>query len=49
MKLPFKNPFESLFRKPEKMIALDVELDGMHPSRIIQLSYLIIQGRRVRG
>lgn len=31
------------------MIALDVELDGMHPSRIIQLSYLIIDGRRVRG
>ena len=31
------------------MIALDVELDGMHPSRIIQLSYLIIEGRRVRG
>ena len=31
------------------MIALDVELDGMHPSRIIQLSYLIVDGRRVRG
>lgn len=31
------------------MIALDVELDGMHPSRIIQLSYLIIEGRRIRG
>lgn len=33
----------------KRMIALDVELDGMRPSRIIQLSYLIIDGRRVRG
>lgn len=31
------------------MISVDVELDGMHPSRIIQISYLIIEGRRVRG
>ena len=31
------------------MIALDAELDGMRPSRIIQLSYLIIDGRRIRG
>ena len=45
MKINFRN----LFRKPDRMIALDVELDGMHPSRIIQLSYLIIDGRRVRG
>ena len=45
MRLNFRNPF----RKPERMIALDVELDGMHPSRIIQLSYLIIEGRKVRG
>ena len=45
MKFHFPNPF----RRPERMIALDVELDGMHPSRIIQLSYLIIDGRRVRG
>ena len=44
-----KNPFRNLFRRPEKWIALDVELDGMHPSRIIQLSYLIIEGRKVRG
>lgn len=44
-----KNLFARLFKKPEKQIALDVELDGMHPSRIIQLSYLIIEGRRVRG
>ncbi|MBQ8973253.1 MAG: hypothetical protein IJ074_09270, partial [Clostridia bacterium] len=44
-----KNPFRNLIKKPEKWIALDVELDGMHPSRIIQLSYLIIEGRRVRG
>ena len=43
------NFFRNLFRKPEKQIAMDVELDGMHPSRIIQLSYLIIEGRRVRG
>jgi len=35
-------------RKP-RMIAFDCELDGMHPSRIIQLSYLIIDGRRIRG
>lgn len=35
-------------RKP-RMIAFDCELDGMYPSRIIQLSYLIIDGRRVRG
>lgn len=40
---------ERLFPKPERWIALDVELDGMHPSRIIQLSYLIIEGRRIRG
>ena len=38
-----------LFSKPEKWIAVDVELDGNHPNRIIQLSYLIIEGRRVRG
>lgn len=44
-----KNFFRNLFKKPDKMIALDVELDGMHPSRIIQLSYLIIEGRRIRG
>ena len=41
--------FRNLFKKPDRMVALDVELDGMHPSRIIQLSYLIIDGRRVRG
>ena len=41
--------FKNLFRKPEKMISLDVELDGMHPSHIIQLSYLVIQGKRVKG
>ena len=45
MKINLRN----LFKKPDRMIALDVELDGMHPSRIIQLSYLIIDGRRVRG
>lgn len=44
-----RNPFRNLFKKPDKYIALDVELDGMHPSRIIQLSYLIIEGRRIRG
>lgn len=44
-----KNFFRNLFKRPDKMIALDVELDGMHPSRIIQLSYLIIEGRRIRG
>ena len=33
----------------KRMIALDAELDGMRPSRIIQLSYLIIDGRRIRG
>lgn len=44
-----KKFFKNLFKKPEKMIALDVELDGMHPSRIIQLSYLVIEGRRIRG
>ena len=36
-------------REKKRMIALDVELDGMRPSRIIQLSYLIVDGRRVRG
>lgn len=41
--------FRNLFKKPDKQIALDVELDGMHPSRIIQLSYLVIEGRRIRG
>ena len=35
--------------KPEKMIAVDVELDGLHPSHIIQLSYLIIEGKKVKG
>ena len=40
---------KDLFKKPPRMIALDVELDGMHPSRIIQLSYLIIDGRKIRG
>ena len=35
--------------RPEKQIAVDVELDGLHPSHIIQLSYLIIEGKRVRG
>lgn len=44
-----KNFFSKLFKKPDKLIAMDVELDGMHPSRIIQLSYLIIEGRKVRG
>ena len=39
----------NLFRKPDKWIAVDVELDGNRPSRIIQLSYLIIEGRRVHG
>ena len=32
--------FKKLFQKPDKWIAVDVELDGNHPSRIIQLSYL---------
>lgn len=40
---------KDLFKKPDKWIAVDVELDGNRPSRIIQLSYLIIEGRRVRG
>ena len=44
-----KHFFRDLFRKPDKLIALDVELDGMHPSHIIQLSYLVIEGRRIRG
>ena len=44
-----KNLFSRLFKKPDKMIAMDVELDGMHPSHIIQLSYLVIEGRKVRG
>jgi len=39
----------NLFKKPDKWISVDVELDGMHPSRIIQLSYIIIEGRRIRG
>ena len=43
------NIFGKLFKKYDKYIALDVELDGMHPSRIIQLSYLIIEGRKIRG
>ena len=47
--MQLKAIFEKLFPKPPKMIALDVELDGMHPSRIIQLSYLIIEGRKIRG
>ena len=36
-------------REKKRMIAVDAELDGMHPSRIIQLSYLIIDGRRIKG
>jgi len=36
-------------KRPPRQIALDVELDGMRPSRIIQLSYLIIDGKRIRG
>ena len=44
-----KNFLRNLFRRPDKYIAMDVELDGMHPSRIIQLSYLIIEGKRIRG
>ena len=44
-----KNLLSRFFKKPDKWIAVDVELDGMHPSHIIQLSYLIIEGRRVRG
>lgn len=36
-------------KKPDKWISVDVELDGMHPSRIIQLSYIIIEGKKVRG
>ena len=43
------NFFKRLFRKPDKWISVDVELDGMHPSRIIQLSYIIIEGRKIRG
>ena len=30
MKINLRN----LFKKPDRMIALDVELDGMHPSRL---------------
>ena len=41
--------FSKWFRKPDKWIAVDVELDGMHPSHIIQLSYLVIEGRRIKG
>ena len=41
--------FRNLFKKPDKWIAVDVELDGMHPSHIIQLSFLMIEGRRIRG
>ena len=41
--------FSKWFKKPDKWIAVDVELDGMHPSHIIQLSYLVIEGRRIRG
>lgn len=44
-----KNFFKNLFKKPDKWIAVDVELDGMHPSHIIQLSYLVIEGRRIKG
>lgn len=44
-----KEFFQNLFKKPDKWISVDVELDGNRPSRIIQLSYLIIEGRRVRG
>jgi DNA polymerase-3 subunit epsilon len=44
-----KNIFSRWFRKPDKWIAVDVELDGMHPSHIIQLSYLVIEGRRIKG
>ena len=33
--------FKKLFKKPDRMIALDVELDGMHPSRIIPVSFPI--------
>ena len=40
--------FRNLFKKPDKWISVDVELDGNRPSRIIQLSYLIIEGRKVR-
>ena len=40
---------QDLFRRPDKWIAVDVELDGNHPSRIIQLSYIVIEGRRIRG
>ena len=43
------NIFKKLFKKPDKQIAVDVELDGMHPSHIIQLSYLVIEGRKIRG
>lgn len=43
------NFLSRLFKKPDKWIAVDVELDGNHPSRIIQLSYIIIEGRKVRG
>jgi len=45
VKIKLWNPF----KRPDRMIALDVELDGMHPSRIIQLSYLIIDGRKIKG
>ena len=41
--------WKDIFKRPPRQIALDVELDGMRPNRIIQLSYLIIEGRRVRG
>ena len=39
--------FRNLFKKPDKWIAVDVELDGMHPSHIIQLSYLVIDRKSV--
>ena len=43
------NIFSKWFKKPDKWIAVDVELDGMHPSHVIQLSYLVIEGRRIKG
>ena len=49
MELGLVFDLKRLFKKPDKWIAVDVELDGNRPSRIIQLSYLVIEGRKVRG
>ena len=41
--------FEKLFKRRKTQIVFDIETDGSKDSRVCQLSYLIVSGRKVTG